>query len=152
MVDHTLRDVPLANSCMNSLYYRGHCRVMCVGPPVYPLIIGNVLWARRMWLDFEDQGGDMTCCLFKERCNLEKTKKCAPKKKNSTKKSAKLWKNNISARRDVKVKGGATQEECVAIPVVTKAQAKKSDRINPLKVKEALSSVYKFTIEDEIQD
>ena len=30
MVDHTLIDVPLANVYFHSLYYKGHCRVMCV--------------------------------------------------------------------------------------------------------------------------
>ena len=33
MVDHTLIDVPLANVNLDSLYYRGHCRVMCVSFP-----------------------------------------------------------------------------------------------------------------------
>ena len=43
---------------------------------------------------------------------------------------------------------GATEEECVAGPAVTRAQAKKSDKVHPLKVKEAMSSVDKSTIED----
>ena len=30
MVDHTLIDVPLANIYSDSLYYKGHCSVMCV--------------------------------------------------------------------------------------------------------------------------
>ena len=30
MVDHTLIDVPLANVYLDSPYYKGHCRVMCV--------------------------------------------------------------------------------------------------------------------------
>ena len=38
--------------------------------------------------------------------------------------------------------------KCVAEPVLTRAQAKKSDKIHPLKVKEAMSSVDKTTIED----
>ena len=42
MVDHTLIDVPLANIYLDSPYYKGHCRVMCVSSPVYPVIIGNV--------------------------------------------------------------------------------------------------------------
>ena len=42
MVDHTLIDVPLANVYLDSPYYKGHCRVMCVSSPVYPVIIGNV--------------------------------------------------------------------------------------------------------------
>ena len=36
MVDHTLIDVPLANVYLDSPYYKGHCRVMCVSSPVYP--------------------------------------------------------------------------------------------------------------------
>ena len=47
MVDHTLIDVPLANVYLDSLYYKGHCRVMCVSSTVYPVIIGNVRGARR---------------------------------------------------------------------------------------------------------
>ena len=57
MVDHTLIDVPLANVYLDSPYYKGHCRVMCVSSPVYPVIIG----ARRMLPDpdwkAEDQPG-----------------------------------------------------------------------------------------------
>ena len=34
MVDHTLIDVPLANVYLDSPYYKGHCRVMCVSSPV----------------------------------------------------------------------------------------------------------------------
>ena len=48
MVDHTLIDVPLANVYLDSLYYKGHCSVMCVSSPVYPVIIGNVRGVRRM--------------------------------------------------------------------------------------------------------
>ena len=46
------------------------------------------------------------------------------------------------------VKEGATGEECVAGAVVTRAQAKKSDKVHPLKVKEAMSSVDKSTIKN----
>ena len=48
----------------------------------------------------------------------------------------------------MKVEEGATEEECVAGPVVTRAQAKKSDEVHLLKVKEAMSSVDKSTIEN----
>ena len=34
MVDHTLIDVPLTNVCLDSLYFEGHCRVMCEVPSV----------------------------------------------------------------------------------------------------------------------
>ena len=30
MVDHTLIDVPLASVYLDSLYYKGHCKVMCL--------------------------------------------------------------------------------------------------------------------------
>ena len=48
----------------------------------------------------------------------------------------------------MKVKEGATEEECVAGPVVTRTQAKKSDKVHPLKVKKAMFSVDKSTIEN----
>ena len=48
----------------------------------------------------------------------------------------------------MKVKECSTEEECVAGPVVTRARAKKSDKVHPLKVKEATSSVDKLTIEN----
>ena len=61
MVDHTLIDVPLANVYLDSPYYKGHCKVMCVSSLVYPVIIGNVQGARRMLPDpawkAEDQPG-----------------------------------------------------------------------------------------------
>ena len=44
-------------------------------------------------------------------------------------------------QQDVTDEGSATEEECAAGPVLTRAQAKKSDKIHPLKVKEAISSV-----------
>ena len=48
----------------------------------------------------------------------------------------------------MKVNEGATEEKCVARPVLSRAQAKKSDKIHPLNVKETMSSVDKTTIED----
>ena len=56
--------------------------------------------------------------------------------------------NDNRTRQNVKVKEGATEEECVAGKVVTRAQAKKSDKVHPLKVKETMSSVDKSTIEN----
>ena len=38
----------------------------------------------------------------------------------------------------MKVKEGATEEECVARPVGMRAQDKESDKVHPLKVKEAM--------------
>ena len=51
MVDHTLIDVPLANVYLESPYYKGHCKVMCVSSPVYPVITGNVRGAGQMLPD-----------------------------------------------------------------------------------------------------
>ena len=61
MVDHTLIDVPLANVYLDSPYYKGRCKVMCVSSPIYPVIIGNMRGARQMLTDpdwkAEDQRG-----------------------------------------------------------------------------------------------
>ena len=170
MVDHTLIDVPLANVYLDSPYYKGHCRVMCVSSPVYPVIIGNVRGARRMLPDpdwkaedqpgvrartsggnkdkdnDDNQGGDIPAWMF--RRSNQKTGKSAPKERDSKVKPAQPKENDDRARRNVKVKEGATEEKCVAGPVVTRAQAKKSDKVHPLKVKEAMSSVDKSTIEN----
>ena len=169
MVDHTLIDVPLANVYLDSPYYKGHCRVMCVSSPVYPVIIGNVRGARRMLPDpdwkaedqpgvrartrgnkdkdnDDNQGGDIPAWMF--RRSNQKTEKSAPKERDSKMKPAQPKENDDRARRNVKVKEGATEEKCVAGPVVTRAQAKKSDKVHPLKVKEAMSSVDKSTIEN----
>ena len=167
MVDHTLIDVPLANVYLDSPYYKGHCRVMCVSSPVYPVIIGNVRGARRMLPDpdwkaedqpgvrartsggnkdkdnDDNQGGDIPAWMF--RRSNQKTEKSAS---DSKMKPAQPKENEDRARRNVKVKEGATEEKCVAGPVVTRAQAKKSDKVHPLKVKEAMSSVDKSTIEN----
>ena len=162
MVDHTLIDVPLANVYLDSPYYKGHCRVMCVSSPVYPVIIGNVRGARRMLPDpdwkaedqpgvrartsggnkdednDDNQGGDIPAWMF--RRSNQKTEKSAPKERDSKKKPAQPKENDDRARRNVKVREGATEEKCVAGPVVTRAQAKKSDKVHPLKVKEAMST------------
>ena len=88
--------------------------------------------------------------MFK-KSNQEKTEKSALKKRDSKKKPAQPKENDDSARRNEKVKEGDTEEKCVAGPVVMRAQAKKSDKVHPLKVKEAVStwsSVDKSTIEN----
>ena len=59
-----------------------------------------------------------------------------------------MKKNDNRAIQDVKVQKRTTEGKCVAGPVLTRAQAKKSDKTHPLKVKEAMSSVNKSTIED----
>ena len=128
---------------------------MCVSSPVYDVIIGNVRGARRMLPDpdwkAEDQlrvrartsGGNKD----KDNDDNQKTEKSA-KERNSKKKPAQPKENDDRARRNMKVKKDATEEKCVAGPVVTRAQAKKSDKVHPLKVKEAMSSVDKSTIEN----
>ena len=94
----------------------------------------------------DNQGGDIPAWMF--RRSNQKTEKSAPKERDSKKKPAQPKENYDRARRNVKVKEGATEEKCVAGPVVTRAQAKKSDKVHPLKVKEAMSSVDKSTIEN----
>ena len=94
----------------------------------------------------DNQGGDIPAWMF-SRSN-QKTEKSAQKERDSKKKPAQPKENDGRARRNVKVKEGATEEKCVAGPVVTKAQLKKSDKVDPLKVKEAMSSVDKSTIEN----
>ena len=64
------------------------------------------------------------------------------------KKPAQPKENDDHARPNVKVKEGAAEEEFVAGPVVTRAQAKKGDKVHQLKVTEAMSSVYKTTFEN----
>ena len=81
--------------------------------------------------------------MFKEECNRGRTKS-----RDSKKKPAQIKKNDNHATEDIKVLEETTEGKCVAGPVLTRAQAKKSDKIHPLKVQEAMSSVDKTTIED----
>ena len=78
----------------------------------------------------------------------EESKRGETKKGDSKKKPAQLKKNDNHATQDVKVEEGTTEGKSVAGQVLTRAQAKKSDKINPLKVKEAMSSVDKSNMED----
>ena len=94
----------------------------------------------------DNQGGDIHAWMF--RRSNQKTEKGAPKEIDSKKKPAQPKENDDRARQNVKVKEGATEEKCVAGAVVTRAQAKKSDKVHPLKVKEAMSSVDKSNIEN----
>ena len=142
---------------------------MCVSSSVYPVIIGNVKGARQMlpdpdWKvdnkrearartsggnnnDDDDQGGDMPSWMFKEDSNRGKTKN-----RDSKKKPTQFKKNDNHATEDIKALEETTEGKCVAGPVLTRPQAKKSDKIHPLKVKEAMSSVEKTTIEDLQKD
>ena len=82
--------------------------------------------------------------MFKEDTNREETKT-----RDSKKKPAKLKKHDNHATQDVrKVQEGTTEGKCVAGTVLTRAQLKKSDTINPIKVNEAMSSMDKTSIED----
>ena len=74
--------------------------------------------------------------MFKEKSNREETKNIDSKKKPAQ-----------SKKNDVKVHEGTNEGKCVALPVLPRAQTKKSDKIHPLKVKED-SSVDKSTTED----
>ena len=161
MVDHSLIDVPFLNVYLDSRDYKGHYKVMCVSSPVYPVIFGNVRGARQMlpapdWKaedqkgaramtsggnnnDDDNQGCDMPSWMFKEESIRGETKT-----RNSRKKPAQTKKNDNRATQDVKVQEG----KCVAGPCLTRAQAKKTDKIRPLKVKEAMSSIDKTAIED----
>ena len=69
--------------------------------------------------------------MFK-RSYQEKTEKSIQKKRDSKEKPAQPKESDDHARWNVKVKEGATKEECVARPVVMRAQAKKSDKVHPL--------------------
>ena len=85
----------------------------------------------------------MPSWMFKEESNRGETKN-----RDSKKKPAQTKKNENHSTQDVKVKEGITEGKCVAGLVLTRAQMKKHDKIHPLKVKEAMSSVDKSTIED----
>ena len=154
MVDHTLIDVPLANVYLDSPYYKGHCRVMYVSSPVdpdfkaehQPGVRARTSGGNKDKDNDDNQGGDIPAWMF--RRSNQKTEKSAPKETDSKKKPAKPKENVDRARRNTKVKEGATEETCVAGPVVTRVQAKKSDKVHPLKAKEAMSSVDKSTIEN----
>ena len=135
---------------------------MCVSSPVHPVMIGNVRDARQMlpdpdWKvenqrgtramtnggnnDDDNQGGDMPSLMFKEESNRGKTKN-----RDSKKKPVQIKKNDNRATQDVKE--GTMKGKCFPRPCLTRAQAKKTDRIHLLKVEEAMSSVGKSTIED----
>ena len=60
--------------------------------------------------------------MFKKKSNQEKTEKSGPKKRDSKKKPAQPRKMMTLTRWSVNVKGGATQEKCVAGEVVMRAQ------------------------------
>ena len=79
-----------------------------------------------------DQGGDTYIVLGFLRRSLTRRRLRRGLGRRDQKKPAQPKKNENCARRNVKVKGDTTEEECVA--GVTRAQAKKRDRIYLLKV------------------
>ena len=62
--------------------------------------------------------------MFK-KTNQEKTGKSALKQRDSKKKPAQPKQNDGHARWKVKVKKGATEEDCVAGPVVTRVRLRR---------------------------
>ena len=89
--------------------------------------------------DVDNQGGDMPSWMFKEESNRGELRL---ETQSST--PAQTKKNDNRATQDVKVQEG----KCVAGPCLTMALAKKTDKIRPLKVKGAMSSIDKTAIED----
>ena len=82
--------------------------------------------------------------IFLVGCSKRSPTEGETKTRNSKKKPAQTQKNDNRATQDAKVQEGI----CVAGPFLTRAQAKKTDKIRPLKVKEAMSSIDKTAIED----
>ena len=91
------------------------------------MITGNVRGARQMLPDpartsggnnnyNDNQGSNMPSWMFKEEGNRGETKKGYSKKKQAQPK-----KNDNHVTQAVKVQGGATEEKCVAGPVLTRA-------------------------------
>ena len=81
--------------------------------------------------------------MFSEESNRGKTKN-----RDLKKKPAQIKKHDNRATEDIKVQKGTTEGKCVSGPCLTRTQAKKSDKIHPFKVKEAMSSVKKTTTEN----
>ena len=66
--------------------------------------------------------------MFKEESNRRETRN-----RDSKKKPAQIKNNDNRVTQDVKVQEGTMEGKCVAGPVLMRAQAKKSDKIHPLK-------------------
>ena len=93
--------------------------------------------------DDDNKCCDMPSWMFKEESNRREIRN-----RDSKKKPAQIKKNDNHVTQDVKVQEGTMECKCVAGPVLMRAQAKKSYKIHPLKVNEAMSCVDKSTIED----
>ena len=126
MVDHILIDVPIANVYLDSSYYKGHCIVMCISSPIYPVIIGYMRGACQMlpdpdWKaedqrevrarfgggntnDDDNQGGDMPIWMFKEESNRGKLR--TETQRRSQPRSKRM---NNHAAKDIKVQEGTTE-------------------------------------------
>ena len=76
--------------------------------------------------------------MLKEESNREE-----PKNRDSKKKPTQLKKNDNHDTQEVQ--DSTMKGICVAGPVLTRAQAKKSDKVHPLKVREAMFSVDRTT-------
>ena len=135
MVDHTLINVPLASIVIIG-NVRGALRLL--PDPDWkaedqPGVRATTSGGNKDKDNDDNQGSDILAWMFK-KSNQEKTEKNAPKKRDSKKKPAQPKENDDHAKRNMKVKESATEDECVAGPVVTRAQSKKSDKVHPLKV------------------
>ena len=148
---HTLIDVPLDTIYLDCPYYNGHCKVMYVSSPVYPVIIGNMRGACQMLPDRCQTVALAMTMTTKVVIYLVGCSKRIPtegKLRRETQRANQLKKNDNLATQDVKVQEGTTEEKFVVGPVLTRSQMKENDKIYPLKVKEAMSSSDKSTIED----
>ena len=72
------------------------------------------------------------------------------KNRDSKNKPAQIKKNDNCATEHIKVLQGTTEGKCVDGQVLTRNPATDSDKIHPLKVKEAMSSVDKTMIEERL--
>ena len=89
--------------------------------------------------DDDNQGGNMPSWMFKEESNRKETKN------RDSKKPAQLKKNDNNATQDVKVQD---RRKLFCWTSFKEASTKKSGKIHLLKIKEAMSSVDKPSIED----
>ena len=126
MVDHTLINVTLANVYLDSPYYKGYCKVMCVNSPIYPVIIGNVRGDARCCqthtgrlktrekLELGPVGATtMTMTTKVGICLVGCSKRSPTEEKNkirdSKKKPSQIKKNDNCATEDIKVQEDTTE-------------------------------------------
>ena len=91
-----------------------------------------------------NQAGDMPSYMFKEESKREETNN-----RDSKKKPAQIKKNDNRATQDVKAQEGTTEGE----PYLMMAEAKKSNKIHPLKITETMSRTSSeggFNIEEKL--